>query len=74
MIASSGQPGEGGKRSGADGEDMVLEVPLGTIARNAETNELILEITEEGQEIILTPGGKGGFDLYMVQADGYIQP
>ena len=53
---------------------MVLEVPLGTIARNAETNELILEITEEGQEIILTPGGKGGFDLYMVQADGYIQP
>lgn len=79
VIASSGQPGEGGKRSGANGEDMVLEVPLGTIARNAETNELILEITEEGQEIILTPGGKGGlgndnFKTPTNQTPRYAQP
>ena len=60
VIAKNGKPGEGGRRSGADGEDVILEVPLGTIARDAETNKQLLEITEDGQEIIMTPGGKGG--------------
>ncbi|MDN5200535.1 GTPase ObgE [Fulvivirgaceae bacterium BMA10] len=60
VHAGNGKPGEGGRRSGADGEDIVLEVPLGTVARNAETEEIRAEITEDGQEAIILPGGKGG--------------
>ena len=39
---------------------MILEVPIGTVARDAETGELKAEITEDGQEVIITPGGRGG--------------
>jgi GTP-binding protein len=79
VIASNGKPGEGGRKTGADGEDVILEVPLGTIARNAETNDLILEITEDGQEVILTHGGKGGlgndhFKTSTNQTPRYAQP
>lgn len=79
VIALGGRPGEGGKRSGANGEDVILEVPLGTIAKNAETKSQILEITEDGQEVILTPGGKGGlgndhFKTPTNQTPMYAQP
>lgn len=79
VIASNGKPGEGGRRSGADGEDIILEVPLGTIAKNVETGQQILEITEHGQEQILTPGGKGGlgndhFKTATNQSPRYAQP
>jgi len=60
VIAKPGGRGEGGRRSGAQGEDMILEVPLGTIARNDETQEIVFEITEEGEEKILAQGGRGG--------------
>lgn len=60
VIASNGQPGSASRSTGADGEDIILEVPLGTVARNVETNERLFEITEEGEEQILTPGGRGG--------------
>jgi GTP-binding protein len=60
VLAENGKPGEGGKRSGADGEDIILDVPLGTVAKLADTEGKILEITEEGQEAILVPGGRGG--------------
>ncbi len=60
VIAVGGGPGEGGCRSGADGEDIILEVPLGTIARNFETGEKMIEVAEDGQEIVLTQGGRGG--------------
>ncbi|MEZ0538456.1 GTPase ObgE [Fibrella arboris] len=60
IKASSGNGGEGGRRTGAEGEDVYIEVPLGTIARHAETNEVMAELTEDGQEIILLPGGRGG--------------
>ena len=56
VIASPGGRGEGGKRSGSQGEDVYLEVPPGTIAKNAETQEVLFEITEEGQEVILAAG------------------
>jgi GTP-binding protein len=55
-----GKGGEGGRRTGAIGKDIILEVPLGTIARKAETGEQLFEITEDGQEIILLRGGRGG--------------
>ncbi|MDR6238056.1 GTP-binding protein [Aureibacter tunicatorum] len=61
VIAGNGGHGEGGKRFGADGEDVILEVPLGTIVKDAETGEVKVEITEDGEEQILTPGGRGGW-------------
>jgi len=79
VIADSGGNGEGGRRSGADGQDVILEVPLGTIARHSESGEKILEITEEGQEVILTKGGRGGLGNYNFrtatnQTPRYAQP
>lgn len=59
-IAGHGEPGSKSHSTGADGKDMVLEVPLGTIARDAETNVVDCEITEDGQEIVLVKGGRGG--------------
>ena len=76
---SVGQYGSGGNKTGKDGEDVILEVPLGTIARNSETGEKILEITEEGQEEILMKGGRGGlgnanFKTSTNQAPRHSQP
>lgn len=58
----AGYGGDGSKNrsSGADGEDVYLDVPLGTIMKDAETNEVILEITEHGEEKIVVEGGMGG--------------
>jgi len=79
IIATSGNPGEEQDRTGADGKDEIIDVPLGTVARQAETGELICEITEHGQEIILTPGGRGGkgnayFATSTRQAPQFAQP
>ncbi len=60
VIAVAGRPGEGGLRSGAQGEDVILQVPLGTIALNADSGEQLLEITHDGQREILAKGGQGG--------------
>jgi GTP-binding protein len=60
VIAANGNGGEEQNRTGADGKDEIIEVPLGTVARRAETDEFLCEINEDGQEIILTPGGRGG--------------
>ncbi|MCL6257780.1 GTPase ObgE [Aquiflexum sp. TKW24L] len=79
VIAEEGKGGEGGRRKGRDGKDVVLEVPLGTIAKDAETFEVRFEITEEGQEVILTKGGRGGlgndhFKTATNQAPHFAQP
>ena len=60
VIATNGNRGEEQNRTGASGKDEILEVPLGTVARQADTNEILCEITEDGKEYILTPGGRGG--------------
>lgn len=60
VIADNGGNGEGGNRTGKQGEDIILDVPLGTIARDFETEEQVCEITEDGQEVILLKGGRGG--------------
>lgn len=60
ITAENGGNGEGGQRFGKDGENIVLEVPIGTIARDSETNEKLLEIMEDGEEKVLLPGGIGG--------------
>ncbi|MEM1257388.1 MAG: GTPase ObgE [Bacteroidota bacterium] len=58
----AGHGAHGGKQrsTGADGQDVVLEVPLGTVVRNTTTNAILFEITEHDQEIIVVEGGKGG--------------
>jgi len=60
IIAEAGQPGRAALCSGATGKDEILEVPLGTVAKNAETGEVLFEITEDGETKILTEGGRGG--------------
>lgn len=60
VIAAPGIAGSSGLKTGANGPDEFLEVPIGTVARDAETGEQICEITEDGQEIVLLPGGRGG--------------
>ena len=60
IIASNGESGGSALRTGATGTDEILEVPLGTVAKDAETGEILFEITEDGETKILTPGGKGG--------------
>ncbi|MFZ1805638.1 MAG: GTPase ObgE [Cyclobacteriaceae bacterium] len=60
VIAADGNGGEEQNRTGADGKDEIIEVPLGTVAKRFETDEFLFEINEDGQEVILTPGGRGG--------------
>lgn len=60
IIAEAGERGDMQDRTGASGKDEIIEVPLGTVAKKAETGEIVCEITEDGQEIILTKGGRGG--------------
>lgn len=60
VIAGNGQAGAGGLKTGSDGDDVVLEVPIGTVAKDAETGDIHFEITEDGQEVVLLSGGRGG--------------
>ena len=60
VIAEPGQNGSGAMKTGHEGKDEILDVPIGTIAKDAETDEFLFEITEEGQEVILAGGGRGG--------------
>lgn len=60
VIAGDGEPGGSARCTGKTGRDEILEVPLGTIAKDAETGEVIFEITQDGETRVLTPGGRGG--------------
>lgn len=60
VFAENGKPGESQNCTGSFGKDITLDVPLGTVARSSETNEIMCEINEDGQEVILLPGGRGG--------------
>lgn len=79
VFAQNGEAGSGHGSTGSDGEDIVLEVPLGTMAKHAETDEILVEITEEGEEKILLQGGRGGmgnqnFKTSTQQTPRYAQP
>ena len=63
IRAEHGHGGEGQNRTGAYGEDKIIEVPVGTVVRNAETNEIMCEINNDGEEVVLLPGGRGGKGL-----------
>ena len=60
VIAGSGGSGSANRSTGADGEDIILEVPLGTVARDEETGEIDFEINEDGETKVLAQGGRGG--------------
>ncbi len=60
IFAGHGEHGAGSGKSGADGETVYLQVPIGTIAKDAETGETLFEITQEGESKVLIKGGRGG--------------
>ena len=79
IFAGDGENGSENRSSGANGEDVVIEVPLGTVARDAETGETICEITEDNETHILVKGGRGGlgnwnFKSATNQTPRYAQP
>ena len=79
VIAENGENGGSALKSGKTGKDEILEVPLGTIAKDAETGETLFEITEDGETRILTPGGRGGlgnwhFKTPTLQTPRFAQP
>ena len=79
IRAGHGEHGSKSRSTGADGEDAFVEVPLGTVVRDAETKEILFEITEDGEEKVLVEGGKGGlgnwhFKSSTNQTPRYAQP
>ena len=60
IKAGNGIPGSAAMKTGVNGSDVVVEVPLGTVARDAETGEMLFEIMKHGEKKILLPGGRGG--------------
>ena len=79
IFATSGQAGASAQKTGANGGDVIIEIPLGTVAKNAETGDVMFEITEDGEEKILLEGGRGGlgnthFKTSTNQTPRYAQP
>lgn len=79
IFAEHGGPGMGAQKFGADGRDVIVEVPLGTVAKDAESGEVIFEITEDQEEKVLLKGGRGGlgnahFKSSTNQTPRYAQP
>lgn len=79
VHAENGESGSGNNSTGRSGKDVIIEVPLGTIARDEESGKLEAEILEDGQEVILMKGGRGGlgnarFATATNQAPEHAQP
>ncbi|MFT6053681.1 MAG: GTP-binding protein [Roseivirga sp.] len=79
VFAGTGEGGSGHGSTGADGKDVIIEVPLGTVAKDADSGKIVFEVTEEGEERILAKGGRGGlgnenFKTPTNQTPRYAQP
>ncbi len=79
ILAENGQNGGKNNMTGREGKDIIIEVPLGTVARDEETGKIEAEVLEDGQEVIWVPGGRGGlgnshFATATNQAPEYAQP
>ncbi len=78
-FARDGQPGAGRQKSGSDGESVIIAVPPGSRILDAQSSELMLDLVNDGDEIVLLKGGRGGqgnmhFATSRVQAPRYAQP
>ena len=79
IKAGNGQPGGNQRKTGASGEDVILDVPLGTIVKDSGTGELLFEITRHKEQKVLMQGGRGGlgnwhFKSSVNQTPRYAQP
>jgi GTP-binding protein len=79
VIAEPGGNGQSALKTGQQGKDVILDVPIGTVARNADTEDILFEITQDGQEVIIAPGGRGGkgnnfFKTSTLQTPRFAQP
>jgi GTP-binding protein len=74
IKAGHGGHGSGNCATGKQGEDKYIEVPLGTIAKDSETGEILFEISEDGEERILVPGGRGGLGNDHFKSSTYQTP
>lgn len=79
IHAENGLPGGSALCTGASGKNEIIEVPLGTVAKDAETGEILLEVTQDGEEKVIYKGGRGGlgnthFKTSTNQAPAYAQP
>ncbi|HUO83942.1 MAG TPA: GTPase ObgE [Thermoanaerobaculia bacterium] len=79
VRADRGQHGEGSNRSGRAGVDEVIEVPIGSVVRDRDSGELLADLTEEGQQVMVAKGGRGGlgnqhFATPTRQAPRFAQP
>jgi GTP-binding protein len=79
LFAENGGNGTGGMKTGSDGKDVIVKVPLGTVAKDAETGEVLLEITEPDDRKVLLEGGRGGkgnafFKSSTMQTPKFSQP
>ena len=79
IFADDGGDGGSSRSFGKDGEDKIIEVPCGTVVYDADTGEFLCDVTEDGQEVILLRGGRGGlgnwhFRTATNQAPRYAQP
>ncbi|PKR80059.1 GTPase ObgE [Brumimicrobium salinarum] len=79
IKAEHGKAGSGQQKTGGEGKDAYIDVPIGTIVRDGETNEILFEISKDGEEKILRKGGKGGrgnthFKSSTNQSPDYAQP
>lgn len=79
VIATNGGSGSGNRSTGSDGEDQIIEVPVGTVVYDALTGEFIMDLNRHGQQELLVKGGRGGkgntfFKTSTNQAPRYAQP
>ncbi|MDH6535508.1 GTPase ObgE [Parabacteroides sp. 52] len=79
ILATNGGGGGAQRSSGKDGEDRIIEVPCGTVVYDAETGEYLCDVTQDGQQVLLIQGGRGGlgnchFKTSTNQAPRYSQP
>ncbi len=79
IFAENGESGSGARCHGKDGADIVIQVPLGTVAKDAETGDTVCEVTADGERAVLLKGGRGGlgnwhFRTATNQAPRYAQP
>lgn len=79
IFAEHGESGSGANKTGKNGDSVIIEVPCGTIAYDAETGEFLCDVTDDGQEVVILKGGRGGlgntrFKTATNQAPRYAQP